>query len=274
MKCKEMKGRFADYLLDQSGEASKSEISLHLAGCPDCRAEAEGLSLLWEKLGSLPKSEPSERMRANFYTMLDAYQEGLDRATARESSPLRGNWWDFFLRPVPALQFVLAALLMLGGILIGRWIPFDTAGSGEVSQLRSEMSDMRQIVALSLLQQQSASERLSGLSWSQQVERPNQKILEALVRALSDDPDVNVRLAAVDALYRFSDRSDVKESLIELLPAQTSPLVQIALIDLLAELSEKKSLKVLRHMAGDERVDPNVRGRAEWAMARISRQSL
>jgi hypothetical protein len=213
-------------------------------------------------------------MRDHFYTMLDAYQEGLQRSAVHEGSIWKRSWWDGIFKPTPVLQFGLAALLMLGGIMIGRWLPSETGENRDITELRDEMRDMKQIVTLSLLQQQSASERLSGLFWSQQLEEPDRKVLDALARALSEDPDVNVRLAAVDALYRFSDRAGVRESLIQTLPVETSPLVQIAVIDLLADLRERRSLEVLGQLVADSSLDPAVRERAETAMERISSRSL
>ena len=59
---------------------------------------------------------------------------------------------------------------------------------------------MRQLVALSLMQQQSASERLRGVSWAYQRGTIRREVLAALVSAVNHDTNVNVRLAAVDAL--------------------------------------------------------------------------
>ena len=72
--------------------------------------------------------------------------------------------------------------------------------------MRSEMHDLREMVSLSLMQQQSASERLKGVSWIGQIDRPSSELAVALLDALMHDPNVNVRLATVDALERFRRR--------------------------------------------------------------------
>jgi len=74
---------------------------------------------------------------------------------------------------------------------------------------------MKQMVMLSLLKQQSASERLRGVNWSYQIEQPDEQVLSALLRALDSDPNVNVRLAAVDALQQFARRALVKKGLLD-----------------------------------------------------------
>ena len=94
---------------------------------------------------------------------------------------------------------------------------------------------MRQLVALSLMQQQSASERLRGVSWAYQAEPSDREILEALVAAVNDDANVNVRLAAVDALRRFRRVRRPGRPWWSA-PEQSTPIVQVALIDLLVDL--------------------------------------
>ena len=59
---------------------------------------------------------------------------------------------------------------------------------------------MRQMVALSLMQEQSASERLRGVSWAMPRAVDDTEVLSALLTTVNQDPNVNVRLAAVDAL--------------------------------------------------------------------------
>jgi hypothetical protein len=141
---------------------------------------------------------------------------------------------------------------------------------GELSRLHAEVQSMRQVVTLSLLQQQSASERLAGVSWSQQMQHPDARVLEALIGTLNYDPNVNVRLKAIDALYGFSDRPVVRKGILEALDRHNSPLVQIALIDMVVQIRETQSRPSLRKLAGDGTVHDSVRKRAEWALQQLS----
>ena len=74
----------------------------------------------------------------------------------------------------------------------------------EVSELRGELRGMREMVAMTLLQQDSAIGRLQGVSWSHQLERPSDQVLATLLETLQHDPNVNVRLASIDALRAFA----------------------------------------------------------------------
>ena len=106
------------------------------------------------------------------------------------------------------------------------------------------------MVTISLLQQQSASERLKGISWSSHVSDADPEFLSTLFRTLNYDQNVDVRLASVDALSRFAGIPGVSDGLIRALQRQESPLVQIALIDALVQLQARQSIDVLRHLEG------------------------
>ena len=65
---------------------------------------------------------------------------------------------------------------------------------------------MRQMMSLSLLQQQSATARLQGVVSIAQIDDPSGDVIAALLDTLMYDPNANVRLATIDALKRFMDR--------------------------------------------------------------------
>ena len=133
-----------------------------------------------------------------------------------------------------ALSLVLIAAGLGGGYLLN--VRSRSAARTEVAGLKSEVDDMRRIVAVSLLKQASPSERLMGVSWSARIDRPGDEIIATLLDTLNQDSNVNVRLAAVDALYLFYDHPEVKQGLLNSLARQTSPLVQLSLINLLVEI--------------------------------------
>ena len=128
---------------------------------------------------------------------------------------------------------------------------------------------MRQMVTLSLLQQQSASERLKGVSFTARIDQPGGEVTLALLDALMHDPNVNVRLATIDALRRFAARDNVRRGMIDALTRQTSPLVQIALIDFVVETNGREAADTLRRLSNDPMFDQAVRGRATQALQQI-----
>jgi hypothetical protein len=269
MNCDNIKDQFADYLTGDIEPAAMDEIRAHIAACEPCRAEIESLSAVWTKLGVLPQEQPSGRLRANFYAMLeDAKKAAEKESAAREPGRFRTLWTDFwaFRKPVYALSFSMA-LLCVG---IGTGYLLKTGpGGGSVAAMRQELQDMRQTIALSMMEKTSAAERIEGVSWSAQVEKPTARTLEALIRTLNEDTNVNVRLAAVDALYLFRGNPGVKDNLVRSLAKQDSPLVQVALIDLLVEIRERRAADALKKLIGNVKLNPEVKQHAELGLKQI-----
>lgn len=138
-----------------------------------------------------------------------------------------------------------------------------------MAALEREIGQIRQTAALSLLSQPSASERLQGISYSTEVEKPDSGILVVLMQTLDSDPNPNVRLAAVDALYLFRNHPGVKDGLVRSLAVQDSPIVQVALIDLLVGIREARAAEALKALIGNEGVNPDVKKRAEDGLKQI-----
>jgi len=243
-------------------------IEAHLASCNRCRSELESLRVLWNQLGALPAESPSPEMRIRFQTMLSAYEAGLSVPRVQVGRGMA--WLQSWLRPSLVFQLGYAIVLLVLGGLAGHLLSLRSADVGEIAQLRNEIHSMRELVTVSLLQQDSASERLQGVSWSRMVRQPDEKVLDALITAMNHDPSVNVRLAAVDALCRFSDRPAARQGLMQALANQDSPLVQLALIDAMVELRERHSAEMLRKLSGDANVNQVVRERAKWGLQQLS----
>ncbi len=278
MNCDQVKERFADYLVGSLDERARAEVDAHLAGCASCREETRSLQTVWKKLAALPEERPSPELDIRFHAMLEAYRQGMKQAE-RDASPrvtlsdLLARWWP----RQPVLQFAVAVVLFALGLLLGpaftKHERSNIAGGGTndraLAQLREEVSSMKEMITLALLQQPSASERLRGVHWSYQLEQPDREVLSALLRALDSDPNVNVRLATVDALQQFARNAQVKQALLDSLPRQQSPLVQIELINLMVELKEKESVPVLKALLQNSELNSSVRERAEWGLQRL-----
>ena len=241
------------------GGGEGRDFAEHLATCASCRNEVSRIGTLWQSLDLLPLEEPSGKVRDRFYEMLGAYRQGMASAEPRRAF----HWW----------QMAAAAALIAVGIAFGYVVrgngPLFGGAPAEVSQLREEVASMRQLVALSLMQQQSASERLRGVSWAYQAEPSDGQVLGALVSAINHDTNVNVRLAAVDALRRFAASPETRRAVVDALPAQTTPLVQVALIDLLVDFKERNAAGVLQKMAANRDVNDGVRQQAQWALEKL-----
>jgi len=263
--CEHFRTLLPEYWSGAISVKQHKEVDQHLAGCEDCRAESEYLQRLWTNLELIPAESPSPALRARFYESLDAYRRGAEESEQPPAVIKKiTHWWRG-----PAFQFAAAAAMLAVGVFVGRTFEFrrDTTQMGE---LRGEVDRMRQMVALSLLQQQSATDRLQGVSWAYRVEKSDTEIVSALLRTVREDGSVNVRLAAVDALRVFAKGSPlVRKALTQSLSKQDSPMVEIALIDLLVELREPSALAPVKALSQDPKQGSEVRQRAQSAIREL-----
>jgi hypothetical protein len=233
--------RFADYL---AGRLTSAEARAFEAGMDgDDRSAAD----TWQRLGDLPEERPSPTVHRRFHEMLLA-----------ETRP-RFQW----------KQWAAAAALFAGGVVAGRFLPVERVAGGDVVDLRQEVRSLRETVILSMLTQQSATDRLKGVITSTTLNRPDTEVVAALIQTVRADPNVNVRLAAIDALKRFGSDQRVRAGFVESLSSTESPLVQIALIDVLAELRERQAAPALKELETATRVDSIVKQRARLALERL-----
>ncbi|NOR12936.1 MAG: hypothetical protein GQ545_06750 [Candidatus Aminicenantes bacterium] len=271
MTCQNIKELFPEFLTGELDRETQERVQSHLASCDSCREELENLSAIWTKLGVIPEEQPSDEVRTRFYTMLEAYKQGMTQE--RQPSRLKKMFNDVFEHvwpKRPAFQFSMAVVFLAVGVAAGIFLSSQGQNGTQLAKLQNEVQDMQQALAISLLDRPSASERLQGVSISSHMNNPNSKTLEALLYTLDNDKNVNVRLAAVDALYLFYDYPGVKEGLLGSLEKQPSPLVQVALIDLIVNMRERQAVDALRLLLEDEMLNPDVKKYAERGLQQLS----
>jgi hypothetical protein len=274
MSCERIREQIPEVLAGRLDAAAREKLIDHLETCSACRAEVAELGVVWRALEAMPIPDPSPQLRARFLETLRAYEEGFQEAQRKQTySAPRPSWWASLLPARPAWGAAFAAATLLVGVLGGRYIlapkTAESTGGGEVAQLRGQVESLRQLVALSLLQEQSASARLRGVNYSFQMAQPDREVQQALLHAVNHDTNVNVRLSAVDALAKFAASPEVRRALVDSLPVQDSPLVQIALIDLLTQLEAREAVPAIRKLAEQKDANESVRARATAAAEKL-----
>jgi anti-sigma factor RsiW len=269
MNCEQIAELLPDYLQENLPAEQRELVDHHLAGCAECRDDVA----IWNKLSLLPREEPSPDSRERFDTMLQAYRSGRDdRIPANPSREKRASFWDALrwgLRsPAGAVAWSMAVLVL--GVSIGMHETSSNSHSQQLAQMHSELTSMRQLVALSMLQQDSASGRLEGVTWTRREEKLEPQVLSALLHTLRYDTSVDVRLAALDALSRHSTQPQVRKSVVDSLQEQQSPLVQVALIDQMVQWRETEAAQRLQTLQQNPKLNPTVRQRAEWAISKLN----
>ena len=264
MMCSHAKELMAAYWQRELTVEDTALLRSHLEICPECSAEMDALGGLWERLADLPAPEPGHALDTRWQETINTLISS--QPAPRPASP-RWSLTNFWPRN-PAWGIALAAACLAIGVIAGMNVPRQNP---EIARLREEVSSTREMVALSLLEQQSATERLRGVSYSGRLDNMEPDVLSALTRAVAHDPSVNVRLAAIDALSKASGRPEVLQSLTQSLPAQDSPMVQAAVIDYLVDARARQAVGTLRQLAAQPDLNPAVLERARYAVSQLSR---
>lgn len=279
MNCSRVTELFIDYQDGSLPPDEAAQMRAHLASCPTCQREWSALQEITRKLDQLPQPEPSARLRENFYAMLETHQRDADAPSPFALAKSRlDRFFEAILPAQPALQFAFALALLATGIFAGaRWLQkpavvvpaTDEAAKREIADLRKQVDGMGKLVAASLLQQKSTSDRLQTVLATMDLKSPDRKVLTDLVGALAFDPSVNVRLSAVEALAPHAEDDVVRAGLLAALPRENAPLVQLAMIELLANVREPEAAPLFDRLARDETADKNVRDAAKRGLASL-----
>jgi hypothetical protein len=273
MECGFDKALLTGWLNDQLTEEERGQVEAHIAGCEGCRRELEASRQVWELMGDIPSLEPPAGAMARFNAMLDTYKDSVAADTRHP-----GVWERlrqlFTLQPGFAVAYSL--LLIVAGLGLGRWLsgprPEATAGGTDKQQLAAlttQVTEMREMMMKSLLQNPSASERIRGISYTSEITTVDKSVIEALLTTLNDDPNVNVRLMTLEALTHYASDPAVREGLVASISQQESPLVQAAMADVMLKLQEKNAIKPLKKLLQQKDLNTLVRNKVEAAIARI-----
>ena len=228
-----------DRLAGDISENEEKELNAFLEANPEVAAELDGLEETWHLFEGIERPEPSEAMDDGFHGMMAAYKE--------KQTTARPNVLDWIVqRMTSSWQVGLASLVM--GLFIGWWMLPSQNQQQDIQQLSSEIQSMKEMMMLTLIEQPKAQERIRAVNLAAELPNADAKVVNALITTLNSDGNVNVRLASLESLVRYINEPNVREALVESLKMQESPLVLIAIADVLVAIQEKSSVKALEEL--------------------------
>lgn len=273
INCEAVISHLPGWLNDDLSVGERAAIETHLANCPACQQELATTRQLWQRLGNRPTPQPSPQVRTQFYTMLEQF-EAEEQAT--RSTGLAGTlaWIRRQLSPKLAVRLAYSILLLGVGVLVGYWSQRrqtpEVAYQQRVDTLTAQVQEMRAVMMLSLLKNPSATERLKAVGYTKDIDDADDQVVDALLMTLNNDPNVNVRLVTLEALAELAQDAHVREGLVHSLTQQESPLVQVALADVMVKLQERRSLKPLRQLLKREGINGLVKTKLENTIRELS----
>jgi hypothetical protein len=273
MTCERIREQIPEALAGRLDKTTREALVEHLESCAGCRTEVAELNAVWRGLEAVKTgmdAVPDADAKLRFREMLAAYQAGMASVQPAAAPVVKRGLLAWFPAQ-PVWQWAAAAGLLLGGVVFGRYLP-QTGSSAEMAQLRGQVDSLHQMVALSMLQQQSPSARMRGVTYSEKFAQPDPQVLDALLQAVNHDSNVNVRLSAVDALQKFASDAEVAQAMATSISGQESPLVQIALIDMLVQMNARGVVPDMAGISKNAQMDEMVRQRAAWALRKMETQ--
>jgi hypothetical protein len=136
-----------------------------------------------------------------------------------------------------------------------------------------EGESIKKVLAFDAMTQSSASDRIQAVNKIYELDGADREITQLLINTLNFDANVNVRLAACQALLRFEREEGVREALIQSLRIQKDPNVQLTLIEALVAIKEKRAATDMQWLARNQQVLEVVRLKAEEGLGALNNPS-
>lgn len=240
------------YLAGEMSPTEESAFEAFLKENPDYQSRFEEVKSSWTLLSALESPEPSEAMDDAFIKMLDAAER---KQAKKETLSLWDKWREIF---TPSMAF--GTLLLLVGLAVGYWFgPKESAIPQNNVVVEEETEAVRQKLVLTLLEQPSANQRLDGVNEANKIKEVDDMVISALLQTLNNDPNANVRLAAIESLANYVDKPIVRQGLVQSIAQQESPLVQVTLANLMVALQEKSSIEPFKQLLEEKQLDTTVK---------------
>jgi len=256
MKEEKFQERIIEYLNGNLTAKQAEELKKMLKEDGYDLSQLDEMEKLVHQLDEIKVPEPREEMQNQFFQLLE---EEKTRVASKQSfynslfTPFRT-----LLEPTYIPRMTYAALILILGMVIGHWIIPDKQFRSQANLMMEEMQTMKKMMALTLFEQSNATDRLKAVSYTSELSQPDNRVLEALLNTLNNDPSVNVRLASLDALIQQIEREEVRTGLVQSISNQESPMVQIAIAELMINIQEKRAAPELRKLLEKEDLNETV----------------
>jgi hypothetical protein len=242
------------------------DIQAYLFQRPELSKELDFIEQFWQ-YDTAVLENPSAQMDANFYQMLSKAQSvnniekplknEINEGVASNNKGILGLITKV-LSPQPLAQFAMLGLVFVIGFNVNQPTPTDIDFKG-LTSLQEEVSSLNTMLAISLLDKASASERLSGVAYSRSSDLSNPVLQEKLIALIQSDKSTSVRLAVINRLHGIKSIDLYSEQLLLLFTKESNVLVQIALCQLLLSTGSSETIGQLNNLLKTNDLNPEVR---------------
>ncbi len=216
MNCEESQNLITISVYGKLIASEKDQLKAHLRECSRC-------ARIFDKVGKL-----SHQFNEKEDIPLPDKEKSWQIISAKTFKS-KGNWLERLMPKKPAYQLSYALLLLVVGFSAGYFLHSNWQQGGEISHLRQEVLQIREITAASLLRQESLNERLREISMGSLLTQADEGLLNAFMQTIRGDTNISLRPASINDPYAYLIDPAAREEFIQTLSEQTSPLVEIAL---------------------------------------------
>ena len=248
MKCEDVKIELPEYIDGKLDDKGTEAVRNHIDSCEDCRKLFLEMKSFLQFTDSLPEEQVPAGMKEEFMKLLE------DEMPRRQRQVLMIPAWMKV-----AAMIVVALVTYSTGYYMGT-----EKGEEKTQQLEVTLNQTKRQVLLAGLKEYTGPQKIEAVYNISQSGLSEDALVDALVNTMNSDKNVNVRLAAINALSgMMKDNEKVKKELIRSLSLQDNALLQISLIQVLTESGVKEAKDEIESIVDNEKTDENVKAFAK-----------
>ena len=311
-KCKQFHRLIWLSVYDEISDEQQNLLKEHLKDCAECQLDFEEAQQTVKLLNQKLQITPSEKMMKEIRTELH------QRLLLMTQPKVKKNWLKAVKQIVtldlpPALRFSAAVVMLLFGIIIGRFfftpesmnfqqnfpdldntkianvrsVYYDPA-SGNISiQLSTfnnltvegspEKPEIQQLLAKTLLLENRPNIRLETVNVLTHTRSFNRQVIEALIQVLEKDENPGIRLKAVKLLSVIPVDSSLRDLItrifLKVLLKEKNTAIRIQALNGLEKLTEKSFIPAL-YQAAKKDTNEYIRNKAVHIIERIENPKI
>ena len=235
-------------------QSEKDELMLEISKNDDLAEMWENYQQLYSDIDLVPTDKPNLSVKYNFNKWLSEEAEAIENQTNKSKVVSLLPWRKW------------ASVAAVFVCVFGFWQMYN-----QNQQLGSSLANLE-----SLMQVQSPTERIKAIrvNYNQDESDVDSEMIEVLVNVLFTDQSSNVRLAAVETLSNYMDRSDVRMALIKSIATEKDGGVKLAIIDSLGKNQNKEIKSALENIVNDDSHEKYVIDGAHMQLIRLDKVDI
>jgi hypothetical protein len=212
-------------------------------------SDNEAEQQLWDALATIDAAEPTANLRKGFYEKLEQASRPTWLSNLRGALGFSGN-----------TGWITATACLLVGIGAGQMLGASESETEteRLAALEQNVSMLNRTLILDRLENDSPGKRLQGVLDAAYLAGEDAEIANALLQRATEERVHSVRAAAIDVIGRQLGAPYVGKRIMDSILEAESPLVQLALIDLVLRNGTQEQIDQLLQLAQDDLLYPDL----------------